>query len=644
MDRKSAGLRKHGYFRGFLPAAAVPLLLLAGAPESYGGGMGGCGMGVDPNTFNAVDSGANAVSGKITTKIAGASGTAAGAMKLDIYGIDTGTSPDSVQACFSGTVQVELLGSQTPAAALGNYTCPSGFNTTLISSQNVTLSSGAGSVTLPAVADAWRNVYVRISYTSGMMGGTITGCSSDNFAIRPDRFASVSVTDSDWQTAGTGRTLGNTGVSGGNVHKAGRPFTILATAVNAAGTPAATANYAGSPAPTLTQCGVSGGGCPATLGTLTPGTWSASGGTVTTTTASYSEVGAFAMQLADSSFASVDANDGSTPSQLTIASTALNVGRFVPDHFDLAPNNTPQFQTFGAAGAGRSFTYLGQPFGYVTAPQALITARNASGGTTQNYSGNLWKVAAANVTQAYSPLPASPALDIGLIGTPTVIAHDIGTGVVTANASDKLAFIRSPSAPQAAFNADITLTMSAVDGSEAGVSGNGTIATNTSAQFNGTGGGIAFDAGSQFRYGRLKLGNAFGSELLALPVPLQAQWWNGTAFVTNTADNGTTIPSANVTLGNYQGQLQAGETSVSISGSLAGGRSNLTLSKPAGGDGKYTGSVDLSVDLSAAGANLPWLRGNWAGGSYDQNPTARAAFGMYGNSGGNGLIYQRENF
>ena len=638
MDRKSAGLRRYGYFRGFLPAAAVPLLLLAGAPESYGGGMGGCGMGVDPNTFNAVDSGANAVSGKITTKIAGAS------ISLGIYGIDTGTSPDSVQTCFSGTVQVELLGSQTPAAALGNYTCPSGFNTTLISSQNVTLSSGAGSVTLPAVADAWRNVYVRISYTSGMMGGTITGCSSDNFAIRPDRFASVSVTDSDWQTAGTGRTLGNTNASGGNVHKAGRPFTIRATAVNAAGTPAATANYAGSPAPTLTQCGVSGGGCPATLGTLTPGTWSASGGTVTTTTASYSEVGAFAMQLADSSFASVDANDGSTPSQLTIASTALNVGRFVPDHFDLAPNNTPQFQTFGAAGAGRSFTYLGQPFGYVTAPQALITARNASGGTTQNYSGNLWKVAAANVTQAYSPLPASPALDIGLIGTPTVIAHDIGTGVVTANASDKLAFIRSPSAPQAAFNADITLTMSAVDGSEAGVSGNGTIATNTSAQFNGTGGGIAFDAGSQFRYGRLKLGNAFGSELLALPVPLQAQWWNGTAFVTNTADNGTTIPSANVTLGNYQGQLQAGETSVSISGSLAGGRSNLTLSKPAGGDGKYTGSVDLSVDLSAAGANLPWLRGNWAGGSYDQNPTARAAFGMYGNSGGNGLIYQRENF
>lgn len=654
MDKRNPGLRYRRYLSVFVLAVAMPLLLLlvSGGPQSYAGmgGMGGGGGSTScstPNTFNAVDSGQNAVSGKITTKIAGASFT------LDIYAINTGTSPDSICTGFSASssyMTVELLGSQTPAAALGNYTCPSGFTT--ISSQSVSLSSGKGTVTLPAVANAWRNVYVRVQYqytssSSGGMGGmggmgggtttTITGCSSDNFAIRPDHF-NLSATDSDWQTAGTTRALANTGVSGGKVHKAGRPFTITATAVNAAGN--TTSQYSGSPTETLSKCSATGGGCPANLGTLSTGTWSASGGTVTTTSASYSEVGSFSLQLSDSDFASVDAGD-STASQRTISGTA-DVGRFVPDHFDLTTANTPEFQTFGASGSGRTFTYIGQPFGYVTAPQATIAAKNAGGGVTQNYTGSLWKVTAADVTQTYSPIaPASLALDTALIGTPTVTAGSGGDGTVSADANDKLAFSRDPGTPQAAFKADISLDMSVVDNSEKGVSGNGTITTTTPAQFNGTGSGIAFDSGDAFRYGRLKLSNAYGSQLLALPVPLEAQYWNGTAFVTNTADGGTVIPAGDIALGNYQGQLQSGDTSVSISGSLTSGRGNLTLTQPAGGHG---GSVDLTVDLSASGANLPWLQGNWNGGNYDQNPKARAVFGVYGGSrgGGNGLIYQRE--
>ena len=54
------------------------------------------------------------------------------------------------------------------------------------------------------------------------------------------------------------------------------------------------------------------------------------------------------------------------------------------------------------------------------------------------------------------------------------------------------------------------------------------------------------------RYGRLRLQNANGSELLAMPIPIEAQYYNGNGFTTNVLDNCTTITAANVGIGNYQ--------------------------------------------------------------------------------------------
>jgi uncharacterized repeat protein (TIGR01451 family) len=41
--------------------------------------------------------------------------------------------------------------------------------------------------------------------------------------------------------------------------------------------------------------------------------------------------------------------------------------------------------------------------------------------------------------------------------------------------------------------------------------------------------------------GRLQVANAFGSELLKLPVPMKAQYWTGTVWQNNTSDNASTI-------------------------------------------------------------------------------------------------------
>ena len=66
----------------------------------------------------------------------------------------------------------------------------------------------------------------------------------------------------------------------------------------------------------------------------------------------------------------------------------LVVGRFTPFDF-LVANNAPQFAAGCVSGA---FTYIGQPFTYATQPVFTVTARNAQGGTTRNYTGAWWKI------------------------------------------------------------------------------------------------------------------------------------------------------------------------------------------------------------------------------------------------------------
>jgi MSHA biogenesis protein MshQ len=87
-------------------------------------------------------------------------------------------------------------------------------------------------------------------------------------------------------------------------------------------------------------------------------------------------------------------------------------------------------------------------------------------------------------------------------------------------------------------------------------------------------------------------------------------------------------------LDNYQGNLTAGETISSGSGTLLSGIGNaFSLSAPGVGN---DGSVDLILDLSQlTGANMEWLRPN------GNDPTAKVTFGIF--KGNNHLIYMRES-
>jgi len=586
-----------------------------------------------PGRFNAFDPGtpAGAIVGVVTTKVAGA--------PFDLAVVALDVSRTRVLTSFTGTVKVELLDARDNTGALDAATGCRASWVAMAGAPVRTLDFASADQGRKVIglteADAWRDGRVRISHPATGTA-TVMGCSTDNFAIRPAGFDQAAARDADAQAAGTARALSNTAASGGVVHKAGRPFTVSARAVNAAG--AVTARYDGTPLALLTPC--AGTACAGTPGSLSL-TTAAVAGLIVDDAATYSETGAFDLQLADDRFASVDAGDGSSAAERTVVSPKFGVGRFVPDHFVLEPLVAPLLRTFGSAGcAARSFTYIGQPFGWATAPQAIVSATAADGSVTSNYAGALWKLTGAATPPLAQAWAASPAL-AATTAAPSITGNGDGTGVIAASAADSLAFVRA-GAPMAPFTADIALTWRVTDASESAVPGNGTIGTPAPLLF----GSIPFDAGAAFRYGMLKLASAYGSELNALPVPVQALWWNGQSFVANAEDHCTGVPSAAVALANWQRNLAACDTSPAPGTlRLAAGRGFLTLRRPGAG---HHGSADLTLQLgasagtaqtcaaspgapsAAAAAALGWLQGPWGGAAgYAANPTARASFGQY---------------
>jgi len=285
-----------------------------------------------------------------------------------------------------------------------------------------------------------------------------------------------------------------------------------------------------------------------------------------------------------------------------------------------------------------------------------VTARNAAGGTTSNYRGALWKLTAASAAQALANAPVLP-LDTSQILAATLIeTPDTGTGTLSANGADKVAFVRDDATASAPFTASLTLSWSVSDASEAGAS-QGTIATTAALGFNGGGPGIAFDSGAEFRYGRLRLASSHGSQLVPLPLLMETQYWSGAAgFVTNAADHCTSIAGASVAMAAFTGNLAACETAISGGGALSAGRRTLLLAAPGNAN---DGAVTLSANLGAAaagttctvvggaatpatGADRAYLRGNWTGAAHDDDPLARATFGAFKGSGE--VIFMRENY
>ena len=513
---------------------------------------------------------------------------------------DDGAQATSYTA--SSGVTVELFDdSATPQPACSAYSGP-------VASQNITFSSGnAGRVTLPAsitLNRAYRKLRCRVRDANV----AIAGCSSDQFAVRPSSFSVTSTGGADADAAGANTTATPR-------IRAGANFSLAAN-TNVLG-------YNGTPEIDNTRVVAHTG---AVQNGVVSGSFSAANaanGNATGSAFSYSEVGYFRFLsngVFDSTFTSVDSANGDCALGFNISggrygcsfgnsANTQYFGRFIPDHFAISSGtNTPACSS--------AFTYFGQD-GLSTA--FMLTAQNLSNATTQNYTGTFAKLGVntwANFNFAAATLPTGSVLSASATaptgswasGIANVVARHLVSRPTAATAPTNLTINAAP------MDADsVTMPVTAVS------------------------------ASSPFRFGRLFAANSYGSELLPLSVPIEAQYWNGLAYQRNQLDSCTVIPANTIQMRNYRVNLNACETQLTGAGSISNGKANLNLSRPGAGN---SGSVELSVNLNvAAGSTCNTATATAAGSAAtpwfgSSNPSARATFGIYKSP----VIYLRENF
>lgn len=339
----------------------------------------------------------------------------------------------------------------------------------------------------------------------------------------------------------------------------------------------------------------------------------------------FDEVGAIRMRasIADGDF--LGAGD-------VVGSESGTVGRFAPFRFDVVAN-APVFATACAVGA---FTWAGQPFGFAPglAPELVVTAESALGDPTVNYGGDWFRLSNATLARRAYRAGGITVDESGLPATtidPEISARGDGSALLRFSTGSGLALVReTPSAP---FEAELELSLDVLDADGTAFPGNPFRVGGTT-----PGTGIPFDVSKRFQWGRLRLDNAYGSELVPLPMRLRTQRFDGRAFADDDSDSCSRIPtSALVTVPTRKDWT----TTPSIENvPLLLGQAGLRFDPP-----RVTGSVDVRVDLGASGANLPWLRGDWPedgnqDGRFDDDPTGRATFGIW--EGRDVVIFQRE--
>jgi MSHA biogenesis protein MshQ len=523
----------------------------------------------------------------INTKLAGT------AFNLDILALAT---DGSIATTYNKTVTIELVNAGTGASCSVMPLLQS------VATYTFTGSGGGKdngrktySFNYPSAA---ANVRVRMKDNSAT---PITACSTDNFSIRPTTFT-VTSTDAT-----------NNAATGTPVIKAGTNFNLTATAI---------AGYGGTPL--IDSAKIVG---TATAGTLA-GSFAAANSTTgiaTGSTFTYSEVGNFGLNtnaIYDNNFTSIDqpsdctadfsntlvggkygCNIGSVAVPQTTGSSGF--GRFIPDHFDTTVTG-PMTCPSGLSCPTGGLVYSGQAFTVqITAKNALCPAGLC--GTTQNYSGSYAKAVTLNAYDSAGGATSTPGS--GTLTLNTMLATAFAAGVAT-TATPVYTFPTTPVLPTDIFiratDADSVTSLRGVASVEGGV---------------------------KVVSGRFKISNAYGSELLPLPMTATVQFYNPSgSWVTSTSDNLTAFnTSTNLVVSIVTGPL----ASVSIVGAgpvtVAGGVKAFTLNKPL-----VTGSADISFSAPSyllAGSNTAAV-----------NPTVkgRATFGVY--SGNNNLIYQRESY
>lgn len=555
----------------------------------------------------------------------------------------------TLEPAFAGKVNIDLVANSTNDIATNAGTrCPDSQTAIIPVASNVGFGSAAlpsadtpgyGQVNVPATTiasvvpgnpgyRAYRDVRVRFTCNSTYCPPSgMVRCSSDNFAIRPK---DVSITPVAPLVQNNNSYAGATGYK----QVAGSDFSLVATAVS---------GYNGVlsvdvGANLVTSCWGNSSGCPAPLPTtalrtvsstnVTFSAASVASGSTGNSIFQYHDAGTFRFEkfaVSDQLYTAVDkpndciensssndrlADDGVSPDPNgKVGCTLANqsqlgpFGRFYPDRFAYVSGSLTQ--------GLQNFSYFGRPndfsLTYTMEARSLGNPSATDSVITKRYNASTPSLVASNAAEATDLLALGRVAWVGGGG-----AWTNGQYIFTSGNS----LIR----PAQPFNnGPYDQLYFGVDLAETGLDGR---STSTLKNFrlggpNCTTGcthrQINADA-AVARFGRLRLLSVYGT-VPPLLMPVEAQYWNGRSWARNDRD---ATPLTSVVL-SYD---TAGWPLPSLP-VLVAGRASLSIS-PAS-----VGVRTLTADLST----LPWLQANWNGApAYDQNPSATAAFGIYGGS------------
>ena len=299
-----------------------------------------------------------------------------------------------------------------------------------------------------------------------------------------------------------------------------------------------------------------------------------------------------------------------------ISGTSDEVGRFYPDHFTLINNAiTPS--------CNGTFSYMAEPAIDIIYD---LQAQGINDGPTSNYDTD----AGYNTgTIALRAENNSDGNDLGARLSSAVSTNNWSNGSYAVNTA--AASFERAATPDGPYQS-LQLGLDIITEQDNRDIENQDMLGNTAKAFGTT----------DVRFGRLNLANAFGSELLALNMPLRAEYYGGTSYILNSDDNCTTrtdAPAAapvwgDITLptASYTDNLAEGDTTPGIGGNVTAGMDIVSLTAPGtGNDGSVT------IDLAAPA----WLQFDWDGdGNYVNDPSATATFGVF--HGNDATIYRRE--
>jgi len=535
--------------------------------------------------------------------------------------VQTNTATMACQAALVGTQSINIgYQCNNPATcyAANLMSINGGTATTVARNNNGKLSSSTG---VNLTFDSNGNAPVTLLYsdvgqvtlfaTATVNATPLLGV-SNAFIVKPGGFVLSGIKQSASPNVVNPAT---TNAAGAKFVKAGEAFSVTVTATTTSGT--TTPSFGNETSPesvSLNPSLVTGLGLnnnPTIAGTF----GSFSNGIATGTAFSWNEVGIITLtpSLLSANYMGVAGNVTGT--------TMGNVGRFYPAQFAVSGGlitNRTDIADCATAGCG-AFTYMGEQ---ITAGLTLTAKATDGATTTQNYT----------TASGFAKLPLSNTgnpLGLGAIDSigPTPLTIDYTTyGTATgsftlgsATVSAPFAIARSASAVGPYNSVNIGIAPVDTDNVAMG-------SLNLDTNNDGTNDHALIGA-TALRYGRMKIANAMGSQLLLMPISVAAQYWNGSNYVTSLGDNNTILLASNLILSSYTFHASdSWTTTPALSNTTANnGIFAATLSKP---NGIITGRGSVILTTN--------------GPTYLPSNSALATFGVY--PGNSHVMYMQENY